>query len=361
MSLSSKIQKKLRIHTPSKYEILPVHHVLFWLVYFLFNLARWGSYYNDYMLSLKGNLLGFPIHMALCYFTIYLLVPKFLKKRKILLFMGSLLLAIFFMVLLKYYLTFLLISTNVWPEGPEVTSSPTFNYLLNMMIGEFYVVSFVSAIKLTIDWMRESRRASKLEKTKLQTELRFLRAQISPHFLFNTLNNIYALTLDRSPKAPEIVLGLSEYMRYLLYETSEGKQELQKEIACIQNYLDLERIRYGDRLKLEMEVNGDIQNKHIASLLLIPFIENAFKHGANRTRGHIEILIKFRVEQNRLFFRISNTLPQELNGNRIKGPGGIGIANVRKRLELGYKPGEYELKNYEDEENYIVELNLKLR
>lgn len=361
MSLTRILQNRFRISAPSKYEILPIHHLLFWMVYFLFNLARWGSYYNDYMLSLKGNLLGFPIHMILCYLTIYLLVPKFLKKRRILFFIGSLLLAIFLMVVLKYYLTFLLISTNVWPEGPEVTSSLTFNYLLNMMIGEFYVVSFVSAIKLTIDWMRESHRASKLEKTQLQTELRFLRSQISPHFLFNTLNNIYALTLDHSPKAPEIVLRLSEYMRYLLYETSEGKQELHKEIICIQNYLDLERIRYGDRLQLEMEVKGEITKKKIASLLLIPFIENAFKHGANRTRGRILIRISMKVENGRLFFRISNTLPQELNGNRIKGPGGIGIANVRKRLELGYQPDEYELKNYEDEENYIVDLNLKLR
>lgn len=361
MGLQRQLQQIFTLNASTGYRILPIHHVIFWLIYFLFNFLRWGSYYSDYMLSLKGNIIGFPIHIVLSYFAIFYLVPKFIKNRKFLSFALSLVAAIFLMVFLKYYLTRLLVGTNVWPEGPEYTSNFSFNYALTMMLGEFYVIAFVTAIKITLDWMRESNRVVSLEKIQLETELKFLRTQVSPHFLFNTLNNIYSLSLEKSSKASEIILKLSELMRYMLYDTKENKQDLIKELHCIQNYLELERIRYGDSLQIEMEVSGDIEGKKISSMLLIPFVENAFKHGANKSREGAKINIDLKVVEGFLFFNISNSLPQQINGTPGKGPGGIGISNVRKRLELGYNKGEYELRNYENGENYIVELKLKLR
>lgn len=355
------IARALRFKDSFGYQIPLVHHMVFWFIYFLFNFLRWGSYYSDYMLSLKGNILGFPIHIILSYFTLYYLVPKFIKNRRFLSFAICLVGAIFVMVVIKYQLTRLLISSNVWPEGPVETSTFSFNYALTMMLGELYVVAFVTAIKITVDWMSERSRAVRLEKVQLETELRFLRTQISPHFLFNTLNNIYSLTLEKSVKAAEIVLKLSELMRYMLYETNENKQDLSKELRCIQNYLDLERIRYGESLHIKMDISGDMEGKKVASMLLLPFVENAFKHGANKVKGPVSILIDVKLKDGYLYFKVINTLPKTQGLKKVQGPGGIGISNVRKRLELGYQKDEYQLRNYADQDTYKVELKLKLR
>ncbi|MBO2544663.1 histidine kinase [Salegentibacter sp. BDJ18] len=348
------------IQNQGDYKITAWHHLVFWLIYFLFNTLRWGSYYDDFALSLKGNLIGFPIHMFLCYFTIYFLIPRFIFKRRFISFSSILLVSIFIMVVAKFYLTLFLVSNNVWPEGPEATSEFTFNYALTMMLGEFYVISFVTAIKITLDWLSASKRAARLEKEQLQTELRFLRSQISPHFFFNTLNNIYSLSLEQSKKASETVLKLSELMRYLLYETKDNKQPLDKEILCIQNYLDLERIRYGEQVKINMEVTGDIEGKKIPPMLFIPFIENAFKHGASKNIGDVCISIKLQVKQEDIYFKVSNTLPDKRINNKLeKESGGIGIENVKKRLALGYAEKDYNLEIYSKDENFIVALKLK--
>ncbi len=360
MIISERIKSKFSFNASTGYKINPIHHLIFWLIYFSFNTLRWGSYYNDYIYSLKGNILGFPIHMTLSYFTIYFLIPKFIHTRKYLLFTTLLILSIFTMVLLKFELTYLLISNNVWPEGPEETSSFTFNYCMVMMLGELYVISFVAAIKITIDWLSENKRASRLEKAQLETELKFLRSQISPHFFFNTLNNIYSLSLEKSNKTSETILKLSELMRYLIYETKENKQSLIKEIMCLQNYLELERIRYGDFLKINVNISGDIHGKKIAPMLLIPFLENAFKHGANKNIGKVEICIDLQVENNFLHFKINNTLPDKNIIQNTNLSGGIGIPNVRKRLDLVYAPEDYKLDILEEDEKFKVELKLKL-
>lgn len=337
------------------------HHLVFWLIYFTFNTLRWGSYYGDFGLSLKGNLVEFPIHIALCYFTIYLLIPKLIYKRKFILFSGILILLIFGFSFFKYQLTFWFISHNVWPEGPEKTTAFTFNYALVMMLGEFYVLSFVTAIKITADFLRESSRAVRLEKLQVETELRFLRSQISPHFFFNTLNNIYSLSLEQSTKTPDVVLKLSELMRYLVYETKPNKQSLKKELRCIENYLDLERIRYGDLLKINLSISGDIEGKKIAPMLLIPFVENAFKHGANKNIGAVCIKIDFIIKDGFLYFRIRNTATSESYIPKLENVGGIGIENVKKRLELGYAKEEYQLEIHNLKNEFIVDLKLKLR
>ncbi|WP_317042105.1 sensor histidine kinase [Salegentibacter holothuriorum] len=271
------------------------------------------------------------------------------------------------MVLLKFELTYLLISNNVWPEGPGETSTFSLNYIMVMMLGELYVISFVTAIKVTINWMSENKRAAKLEKTQLETELRFLRSQISPHFFFNTLNNIYSLSLSKSNKTPETILKLSELMRYLLYETKPNSQPLDKEINCIKNYLDLEKIRYGEKLSLDLKVEGNTANKKITPMLLIPFIENAFKHGANKSIKAVFIKIELIIKGDILYFRASNSLPKPeetktylQKGLEDKQQGGIGIENVKKRLSLCYNKTDYELKITKDETEFLVDLKLKL-
>ncbi|MBS9767773.1 MAG: histidine kinase [Flavobacteriaceae bacterium] len=332
------------------------HHIVFWLIYFTFNVLRWGSYYDDYWFSLKSNLVGFPIHIFLSYFNIYLLMPKLVYRRKFISYGVSVALSIFVMVVLKYYLTTLLISQNVWREGPE-TYSFTLNYAITMMLGELYVMSFVSAIKITIDRMREDLRITEIKQEQLETNLRFLRSQVSPHFFFNTLNNIYALTLKKSSKAPEIILKLSELMRYLLYGTEKSLQDLSKEINCIKNYLELQRIRYDNNIDINISIKGDIEDQKIAPMMLLPFIENCFKHGADNIENQFYIDIHFNIENDFLTFKVVNPISQN---KTLQKTGGIGIKNVKKRLELRYQQKDYKLSINTKDNLYIVELTLKL-
>jgi LytS/YehU family sensor histidine kinase len=290
----------------------------------------------------------------------YILMPKFVFQKKYLTYAGALLLSLFIMLLVKFNLTYFFEGGNVWPEGQEIHKL-TLNYSIDMMIGELYVITFVTAIKITMDWVREHKRLTDLEKIQLETELLFLRTQISPHFFFNTLNNIYSLALLNSPKTPKIILKLSELMRYLLYETKNKRQSLEKEIMCIHNYLDLERMRFDDQLEINMDISGDISNKKIAPILLLSFVENAFKHGANKNIGEIKIDIKFKIEDNFLYFHISNPTPAITAFKQPKNiQGGIGLENVKKRLEIGYNQEDYDLKIEEKDGLFIVDFKIKV-
>ena len=229
------MSKKVKFIFKNSYQLQPKHHILFWSIYFLFNVFRWSNYFNDFFYALKTNMIGFPIHMTLCYLNVYILMPQFVFKKKFFKYFTLLFLALFTMLLLKFNLTYYLADANVWPEGPENISELTLAYSIDMMLGELYVITFVTAIKITLDFLKEHKRVSDLKKTQLQTELLFLRSQISPHFFFNTLNNLYSLSLVNSNKTSKVILKLSELMRYLLYETKKNKQSLEKEILCIQN------------------------------------------------------------------------------------------------------------------------------
>nr|WP_198519835.1 histidine kinase [Polaribacter sp. ALD11] len=342
------------------YKISFWHHIIFWSVYFLFNTFRWGSYFNDYLYSFKTNLLGFPIHISLCYFNIFFLMPKFLFKRKYILYITLFFTAIFLMVLAKFNLTYFFISNQVWPEGPEPITSLSLNYVLDMMIGEVYVITFVTAIKVTLDFLEKQKRVTDLEKTQLETELLFLKAQVSPHFFFNTLNNIHSLALEKSDKTPRIIMRLSELMRYLLYETKSQRQSLSNEICCIQNYLDLEKIRHDDLLEVNMSISGDIQDKEIAPILLLTFVENAFKHGVNKNIGVIKIDVDFTVKEDFLYFTITNPLPVITKiENIFEHSSGIGLENVKKRLTLGYNQDDYKL-TINNDNKFTVSLKIKV-
>jgi LytS/YehU family sensor histidine kinase len=319
-------------------------------------------YFDDFSYSFQTNLIGFPIHMALCYTNIYVLMPSFLYSRKYSIFVLLLLASIFTMVLIKFNLTYYLVSQNVWPEGPEVINTITLSYAIDMMIGELYVITFVTAIKITMDWIKEHKRVTDLEKVQLETELLFLRSQISPHFFFNTLNNIYSLAIEKSDKTAKIVLRLSELMRYLLYETKSKRQSLEKEIICIQNYLELERVRHEDLLEVNMNISGNINDKKIAPIILLSFVENAFKHGVNKNIGNVKININFIVDGDFLYFSIDNPIPKATeHKQQVISSSGIGLVNVTKRLALGYKPNEYDLKVESDESLHTVTLKIKIK
>jgi LytS/YehU family sensor histidine kinase len=215
-------------------------------------------------------------------------------------------------------------------------------------------------VKLFRNWYLKEQSNKELQKLNIESELKFLKSQINPHFLFNNLNNLYALTLKQSELAPDAVLKLSNILRFGLYESQKQKVPIEDDIQFVKDYIELEKLRLGDRTNIEIEINGNTFGRMIEPFLFINFIENAFKHGANPTLGKSEIKLVYDIDlvPNTLIFTISNTKPKQLN-NLDKGKvGGIGLKNVQTRLNILY-PNRHVLKIVEDENTYTVQLTLK--
>lgn len=224
-------------------------------------------------------------------------------------------------------------------------------------ISSFFVAGASTIYKIVSDWLLHQREVKQLETQTMQSELKFLKSQINPHFLFNTLNNLYALTLKKSDKAPEIVLKLSEMMRYMLYECNEKKVRLEKEVNYLKNYLDLESLRQHDNVRIDLKVNGHIKDQQLAPLLFIPFIENSFKHGLNNQikEGFVDIVLN--VHQKQMQLKIINSKAQHSPQTEFKRSGGIGLVNVRRRLKILY-PKQHNLDINETPNTYEITLDL---
>ena len=186
---------------------------------------------------------------------------------------------------------------------------------------------------------------------KITAELQLLKAQVHPHFLFNTLNNIYSFSMSNSPKTPELILKLSSLLSYILHDCKTDEVRLEKEIDIMKNYIDLERERYGNKIEIVWNVEGDIRDKCIAPLLMLPFLENAFKHGASEQIEKSTLSVDISVQKKVLRCKIVNSKNEYVPYSER----GIGIANVKKRLEFIY-PGNHELKLIDEGSFYVVAL-----
>jgi LytS/YehU family sensor histidine kinase len=191
-----------------------------------------------------------------------------------------------------------------------------------------------------------------------EAELQLLKGQLNPHFLFNTLNNLYGLSVLKSDKLPNLMLKLSDLLRYSLYETKEKLVLLENEVKYIENYISLEKIRLEDQTKIEFTKSGNFTNKKIAPMLLIVYVENAFKH-LDLTSENSSVIIEIKLKGNQFLFNCKNTCDVSANNNLEKGKSGIGLQNAKKRLDLIY-PNNHQLKIKKDTENYTVNLTLDL-
>ena len=217
------------------------------------------------------------------------------------------------------------------------------------------VFGMTTGIKLTKDWIGHQEKIKDLEKQNLKNELEFLKSQIQPHFFFNTLNNLYSLTLKKSDLAPEVVVKLSDLMSYMLYESDSLETTLRKEVEHIKNYLDLEGLRFGKRLHLNFDIIGEVDKKKIPPLLLLPFIENAFKHGTSHETGEIHLKIELNILHDKLVFGVTN--PRFENQSSRKKHKGLGLKNVQRRLDLLYGKN-YKLQILPTAKEYSISLEL---
>lgn len=306
-------------------------------------------YFDDFTYSIESNLVEFPLHMVIVYFNLYYLIPKLLPG-KVYRYLGALTFSVIIVAVVRMLVTYDLVTTEVWKEASKPGLQVfDINYLIAVIVGELYVVGFTMAIKLGIDWMKSTRKTKELENKSLEAELSYLRSQLHPHFFFNTLNNLYALTLAKSNEAPETVLKLSDLMSYIIYKGKSKYVSLMSEINHIQDYLDLEKLRYGKKLDVDITITESIEDKYIPPLLLLPFLENAFKHGGMVDRK-LPISISIEVNELTLIFTVKNHLKGVYDKeSKINGESqGIGIKNTLRRLDILYS-NTYSLKV--DEEN----------
>ncbi len=330
------------------------NHMLFWIVILLILTILEGTAFG-FWFTFSNELINTAFYAFIVYFNLLYLIPNYLSKKQFLTYAGLLVLSAAIFSPLKMIVFYLKFSGKA-PLQHELVDNQ-FAYFLTI-----FVVSCVSTVvKIISDWVANLREKQELETQTMQTELRFLKSQINPHFLFNTLNNLYALTLKKSDQAPEIVLKLSEMMRYMLYECNEKRVLLRKEINYLNNYLDLERLRQGKQSNISLNVEGEIKDQLIAPLIFIPFLENSFKHGlSNAIDKESFVNISIRVEKNQLRFFIENSKPSKAPLKDPNRPsGGIGLANVHRRLNLVY-PNRYDLKIDDSPVAYSVELVLEL-
>ncbi len=316
--------------------------------------------------------LGYGLLILIFYFNYYVLVPRlYFSKRYVL----------YFFAIVLVYLAFrrsgsFIIGQNEFlsrsphqmtsktmppppmfesgerPSPPPHEHQPEGDVFIdvNQKIFPFLVVVFFSLI------LRVSSRWRETEREKMNAELSYLKAQINPHFLFNTLNSIYSLAIMKSDETPTAVVKLSGMMRYVLSEATTDFVSLEKEIIYIKNYIDLQKIRFEESISLEFLINGTTNGKQIAPLILISFIENAFKHGINAEEdSHIKI--KIDITDEALFLNVFNRKVAVHISEENKS--GLGVENTRNRLELLY-PKRHKLSIYDTEKDYLVELSIVL-
>lgn len=333
-------------------------HILFWLAYWLYHSLIYGSYEQDYITQFKSEALYLPVKMAATYVTLYVLLPRYFLNRKyiqfVLILAGSLIIAACVQRVLDYAIIYRILNPSLLQQ-PFFSATPT----LKIIIGIYPVVALAAFIKLAKHWYKRDLITRELEKDKLEAELKFLRAQIHPHFLFNTLNNLYALTLKKSKKASEVVLRLSDLLNYMLYEGNARKVKLKKELEVIETYISLEKIRYGKRLSVSFDVKGETADKEIPPMLLIPFVENSFKHGAGEQPDQVWVSIDIEITGNQFTLKVENSKDTNGSVDETGYKEGIGLKNVQRRLELLYGDS-YDLQLVEEEAMFSVILKLKL-
>jgi LytS/YehU family sensor histidine kinase len=289
--------------------------------------------------------------MTATYITIYGLLPYYLKKR-------NLFLTVFLLIALVFAITLgeriALRKINQLPVTTDSLFGVTFLYL---MLETNFMVAIAFAIKVLKKWKVQQEEKFEMEKLNLQSELNLLKAQLHPHFLFNTMNNLYALSVEESTKTSEGIAKISELLRSVLYECNEVEIELIKEIKLIENYIDLEKMRYGKRLKINFEIDGPADKMKIAPMLLFTFVENCFKHGSSSDPGHPFIDIRISVTENKLSFYAANSKSKTNNHNQNKNGGGIGLINVQKRLGIIYG-NSFDLKISDIQNKFEVSLSI---
>ena len=327
-----------------------VIHILFWLLIILFYVVFFGRKNNNYLPTFFFVGLLMPVTVGTTYFLNYYLVPRYLMKERygfFLLYFVYTLIGSLFMEMMISMLTFIAIA-GVKIKDMSPASIDIFFLLTSLLL----VVFFGVAIKMMLHWRKSKDDYQTLMRDKVEAELKFLKVQLNPHFLFNTLNNLYYLTTAKSDRAPQAILQLSEILDYVMHSSKSVFVPLEKEWRQVENYIALELLRYEDRIQIDSFLTGNSAKHSIGPMILITLIENAFKHGVMNSTGKSWIRMKVECSIDRMEVIVSNSWRNTESGN------GIGLENLKSQLDHLY-PGSYSLHVNKSEPNQFS-VNLML-
>lgn len=339
-------------------------HILFWTVYFSVNLFTelyLSSSFNQHpsfeLISevAIGQLLLLLVKVPAVYYVLYSLIPRWLKSPGKLVLFFEVFAAMCFFVLCYRAMMHLVIWPYVTHSGPQSLS--TMQYAARLFYSIFdllQVVGIAAAIKLFRLRIAAIKNEKALIQEKLQSEMLHLKSQINPHFLFNMLNSIYSLSRSQSSQAPDTVMKLSKILRYMLYETGKKTVSIEEELKIIDDYIELQQLRFGKRMQVKSEREIDNYAVQVTPLLLFPLIENAFKHGNGE--GDSLILFNIILAENKLDVKIMN--PLVASSVKSNGEEGIGLPNIRRQLELLYR--DYSFTHEEKDNSFFVDLHINL-
>ncbi|MCG1035501.1 sensor histidine kinase [Polaribacter sargassicola] len=326
-------------------------HIFLWIIMFAISASqiyiKIGTIPYDYFFRFCVFLIAF-------YLNYYIFVPKILLKKQ---FLYYIITAILFSILFIFLIEFVIPKPphpqENFPQNLENNYSIYRSFPTLILLLLFFTLS--TSIKLGIEWYKSEKEKVLIETQKANSELSFLKAQLNPHFLFNTLNSIYALANKKSENTTLSIVTLSELMRYTIYEASENKVSLKKEVDHIKNYISLQLLRLKDSSGVKLNIHGNLNYK-IEPLLLISFIENAFKYGTD-FKGKTNIIIKITVKDEELHLYVYNTSTKHNTKNQNSG---IGLVNIKNRLNILY-PNSHDLNILNEKNSYIVNLIIKLK
>ncbi len=326
-----------------------LQHIMFWALSFLvlINILKVSA--SLQFIDAIYTLIFMVCIAPTVYVNLLLLIPAFMAKRKFLIY--GFLIAIAIVAGIGYYfLMFNILIDYILPNYYFIAYYDFFDILLFLSV----FLLLTTLLKLARAWFKLKR----IENETTQVSLNALKNQVNPHFLFNTLSSIYALSRKKAEETPDVIMKLSEILRYMLYETGVEKIAIEKEIGIINNIIEIHRVRSAGAINIDFNISGETSGVFIAPLILIPFVENSFKHGKPNQDKHFYVKLDLQIVKKYILFTISNSKNNQIVEKAKDEKKGIGLKNVSKRLKLLYK-GKHTLKIEDGTNEFRVELSLK--
>ncbi|GAB3520574.1 sensor histidine kinase [Emticicia fontis] len=330
-------------------------NLIFWSLYFYYEWLGGGAMTENYHASFVKACLYMPTAFLVSYISIHILFRKyFLTDQKTIFWIGLISATIVFVFVkraINYFYIYPHVEAHPYP-GPFVYLPK----LLYEFINLYFIVFLYSMFYFMRGWYKQQKDINDLKQEKTAAELELLKSQVQPHFIFNTLNSIYAEAFKKSPETAEQIIKLSNLIEYTLYDSKKEKVALENELEYIRNYVDLQKIRIGEKVDVSFNIYDNIKHILIPPLLLLPIIENCFKHGVNNSIKASWLRIDISVNGNELIVKVENSIEPEAQSQKLHN-GGLGLNNVERRLGLLY-PDKHDFKTYSEVNSFLVVLKL---
>jgi two-component system, LytTR family, sensor histidine kinase AlgZ len=333
-------------------------HLSFWCVYLSFFFYQISNFRHGREIDWgRASIVGgtqLALTMLIAYLNYYFFLPRFLVHKKVWKYLLEFLIPFVIILTIRVHLQRYLIDGYTYQRNHFYS---TF-YIVEITIITFFIAIFIGMVRIAADWFELAEKQKEIVNQRLSAELNFLKAQINPHFLFNTLNNLYYLAYTQSANTTEVIAKLSQMMRYMIYDTNHKQVPLTKEIEYMESYISLERLRLNNNIPIDFTIVGNPDGLFIAPLIFITFLENAFKHGVSNNFPGAWVKISITLKDKQCIYQVENSKIPTLKPE-AEEKSGIGLQNVKRRLELSY-PGQYRLTMEDYPDRYSVQLNITL-